>query len=181
MTLIPLLVHAAAQADWSVFAKIKSQSRGNIAFAATTGVYFTITCSESVPYITEAEITHHNAGIILGEYRTRRHQRACEEWPRGALPDDYFEPVRSSLPVLMLSGDIDPSTPMQWAEEALKFLPNGRQIILRNTPHIYGSDCAQNLIIEFIAHGSAKQLDASCATRLRRPPFLTELPARYNR
>ena len=181
MRLIPLMVHAAAQGDWSVFAKIKSQSRGNTAFAATTGVYFTITCSESVPYISEAEITRHNAGTILGEYRVRRHQQACKDWPRGALTNSYFEPIKSSLPVLMLSGDIDPSTAMELAEEVSKFLPNARQIILRNTPHSYSSDCAQNLIIEFIAHGSAKELDATCATRLRRPPFLTELPARYNR
>ena len=181
MRLIPLMVHAAAQGDWSVFAKIKSQSRGNTAFTATTGVYFTITCSESVPYITEAEITRHNAGTILGENRTRRHQRACEEWPRATLPEDYFAPVKSVLPVLMLSGDIDPSTPMELAEAASKFLPNGRQIILRNTPHSYGSDCAQNLIIEFIDHESAQELDASCAARLRRSAFLTELPARYNR
>ena len=90
MRLIPLMVHAAAQGDWSVFAKIKSQSRGNTAFAATTGVYFTITCSESVPYITEAEITRHNAGTILGENRTRRHQRACEEWPRARAAGGLF-------------------------------------------------------------------------------------------
>ena len=181
MRLIPLMVNSAARGDWSVFAKIKSQSRGNTAFAATTGVYFTITCSESVPYITEAEITLHNAGTILGEYRVRRHQQACKEWPRASLPNSYFEPINSSLPVLMLSGDIDPSTPIELAEAASKFLPNGRQIILRNTPHNYGSDCAQNLIIEFIDHGSTQKLDASCAARLRRPPFLTELPARYNR
>jgi pimeloyl-ACP methyl ester carboxylesterase len=181
MRLIPLMVHSAAQGNWSVFAKIKSQPRGNTAFAATTGVYFTITCSESVPYITETEITHHNAETILGEYRVRRHQQACKEWPRAALSHSYFEPIKSPLPVLILSGDIDPSTPMELAEEVSKFLPNARQIILRNTPHSYGSDCAQNLITEFISHGSAKELDATCATRLRRPPFLTGLPTRYNR
>ena len=157
MRLIPLMVHSAAQGDWSAFAKIKSQSRSNAAFAATTGVYFTVTCSESVPYITEAEIVSQTAGTILGEYRVRRHQQACKEWPRAALPNSYFEPIKSPLPVLMLSGDIDPSTPMELGGEASKFLPNGRQIILRNTPHSYGSDCAQKLIIEFIGHGSVQE------------------------
>lgn len=181
MRLIPLMINSAAQGDWSVFAKIRSQPSGSTAFTATAGVYFTITCSESVPYITETEIALHTAGTILGDYRTRRHQQACKEWPRAGLPDDYFEPVRSTLPVLMLSGDIDPATPMELGMEVVKHLVNGRQIILRNTPHSYGSDCAQNLIVEFIAQRSAKALDASCAARLRRPPFLTELPARYNR
>ena len=181
MRLTPLMIHSAARGDWSVFASIKSQSSRNTAFTATAGVYFTITCSESVPYITEAEIALHTAGTILGDYQTRRHQRVCEQWPRAEVPDNYFEPVKSMLPVLMLSGDIDPTTPMELASEAARHLVNGRQIILRNTAHGYGSDCAQSLIIEFIAQGSAKELDASCAARLRRPPFLTELPARYSR
>jgi hypothetical protein len=93
---------------------------------------------------------------------------------------DFLEPVKSATPVLMLSGEIDPATPFEFAQSALTNLANGRHIILRNTPHSYGSECASYLIVKFIAEGSAKDLDESCAARLRRPPFLTELPAPYS-
>ncbi|MGZ8489260.1 MAG: alpha/beta hydrolase [Candidatus Binatia bacterium] len=97
------------------------------------------------------------------------------------MDPDYHTPVRAAAPVLMLSGDIDPVTPAEFGARALTSLPNGRQVILRSTPHSYASPCAREQIVAFITNGSAKELDASCAARLRRPPFATELPARYNR
>jgi hypothetical protein len=117
----------------------------------------------------------------MGEYRTHRHQQACAHWPRLEIAPEYYQPVRAAIAVLMLSGDIDPATPAVFGAQALKTLPNGRQVILRNTPHSYGSSCTRNLIVTFIASGSARELDTSCAARLRRPPFATELPAGYNR
>jgi pimeloyl-ACP methyl ester carboxylesterase len=89
--------------------------------------------------------------------------------------------VKVDIPVLMLSGEIDPATPPEYGTAASQFLPNSRQIILRSTPHSYRSDCAINLTADFIAKGSAKELDASCADRIRRPRFLTELPERFSR
>ncbi len=178
--LIPLMIHAAAHGDWTVFAKIRARSSGNSVFAASTGVYFTVTCSESVPFITENDIVKYTNGTIVDEYRVRRHQRACQEWPRAPVLAEFLESVKSAAPALMLSGEIDPATPFEFAQAALTDLPNGRHIILRNTPHSYGSECASHLIVKFIAEGSAKDLDESCAARLRRPPFLTELLAPYS-
>ena len=98
------------------------------------------------------------AGTFMGDYRTRRHQQACAHWPRGEIDAEYFQPVHAVTPVLMLSGDIDPATPAEFGAQALKTLPNGRQVILRNTPHSYTSPCARDLIVAFIASGSAKEL-----------------------
>jgi len=179
--LIPLMIHATAQEDWTVFMKIRARSTANPAFATSTGVYFTVTCSESVPFITENDIMKYTSGTIVGEYRVRRHQRACQEWYRAPMPADFLEPLKSAAPVLMLSGEIDPATPFEFAQAALTDLPNGRHIILRNTAHSFGSECARKLIAKFLSEGSAKDLDESCAARLRRPPFLTELPAPYSR
>ena len=30
--------------------------------------------------------------------------RACASWPRGKLPDDFYTPVKSDVPALILSG-----------------------------------------------------------------------------
>ena len=133
-----------------------------------------------MPFISENDIVKYTNGTIVDEYRVRRHQRACQEWPRAPLPGDFLEPMKSAAPVLMLSGEIDPATPFEFAQAALTDLPNGRHVILRNTPHSYGSECTRELIVKFITEGSAKNLDESCAARLRRPPFLTELPAPYS-
>ena len=120
-----------------------------------------------------------NQGTSMGDYRARMHQLACGEWPRNDISSDYLLPVDSDVPVLMLSGDSDPATPMEFGKAAARHLTNSRQVLLRNTPHSYISACARALAVEFIAQGSAENLDATCAERIRRPRFLTELPERY--
>ena len=180
-SLLPLIIDSAAKGDWSPYVRILTRSSAAPEFAVFLGAYFSATCAESIPFIDESELERATAGTFLGDYRTRRHQQACAYWPRGAIDPDYHTPVRAAAPVLMLSGDIDPATPAEFGAQALKSLPNGRQVILRGTPHSYASPCARDQIVAFITNGSAKELDANCAARLRRPPFATELPARYNR
>ena len=143
------------------------------------GMYLTVTCSEFAPTITVEEIKRETSGTFLGEYRTRNHVRACREWPRGNIPAGYYQPVKSDVPVLILSGELDPATPLSFGQAAAQYLPNSRQVLIRNEAHGYGSPCLRNLIAEFISRGSAKGLDTTCVELMRRPPFATELPAQY--
>ncbi|MSP40592.1 MAG: alpha/beta fold hydrolase [Deltaproteobacteria bacterium] len=177
---IPLLIHDPAHGNWTTFGKIAAAFIPPSAFGIATGVYYSVTCGESVAAISEAEIGQESQNTFLGDYRIRRHHQACEAWPRGALDPDIGQPVASTSPILMLSGDSDPATPMSLGKEAMKFLPNARQIILRNTPHSYTSECARSMIAVFISRGEANAVDASCAARQRRPPFVTELPVQLN-
>ena len=179
--LLPLTIDRASQGDWAPYVQSLARSAAPPEFRVYIGTYLSATCSESLPFIDEAAVTGATAGTFMGEYRTRRHQQACAHWPRGEIDRKYYAPVRAAAPVFMLSGDIDPATPAEFGAQALKTLPNGRQVILRNTPHSYNSPCARDLILAFIASGSAKELSGNCATRLRRPPFATALPASYNR
>lgn len=177
--LIPLLIHRAGQSDWLPFMKVILTPVFTPAYSVALGTYLSITCSESVPFIDATEIVQETSGTFLGDYRTVRHQRACDLWPRGSIPNDYFFPVKSDVPVLMLSGDMDPATPLELGKAVARNLPHGRQVVLRNTPHSYDSDCSRSLAVEFINRGSTQNLDAQCADTTRRPPFLMELPERY--
>ena len=38
--------------------------------------------------------------------------KACEFWPRGSVPAAYYEPVSSSVPVLLMSGYAGPGGPV---------------------------------------------------------------------
>jgi hypothetical protein len=79
------------------------------------------------------------------------------------------------VPALIVSGDLDPVTP-PWAGAALlNGLPNGRQVVARNATH-NSYECLESLVAEFINKGTAQGLDASCAERIQRPPFVTALP-----
>jgi pimeloyl-ACP methyl ester carboxylesterase len=145
---------------------------GSAAFAM--GMYLTVNCSESVAAISEDDIVHEARGSFVGEDRVRVHMRACQEWPRGRIPDGFYAPVTSPAPVLMLSGELDAATPAHFAGAAARSLPNSRQILIRNAAHWYFEDCLRDLMADFIAKGSARDLDARCVETLRRPPFVTQ-------
>lgn len=179
-SLLPYLIHRAARGDWLTFGKVVARTALPTPYSISFGPYLTITCSESLPFITPEEIDRQTADTFVGDYRTSRHQGACAEWVRGDVPEDFFFPVKADVPVLMISGEVDPATPPELAEEAARHLPNSRWINLRNAPHNYTSDCARTLAVEFIAEGSAANLTTRCDQPMRRPRFLTELPQRYN-
>ena len=180
-SVIPLLIERAARGDWSTFGKAALASRIPPTHSVALGLYLTVTCAESVPTISEDDIASETKGTFLGEYRTRRHQQACRDWPRAAVPTEYFQPVKADVPVLMISGEHDPATPARFAQALTPSLPYSRHVILRQTPHVYGSDCARAMIIEFIIKGSAGEIDTRCAAHLRRPPFPSRLPGRFDR
>jgi len=171
---VPLVVHRAADGDWVPFARASSPPLTGRSPSFAMGMYLTVTCSESVLTITEQDIVRESRGTFVGEDRTRAHVRACQEWPRGSIPADFYAPITSAVPVLMLSGELDAATPGHYAAAALRSLPNGRQILIANLAHEYSGDCARDLVAEFVARGSARELDTRCIAALRRPPFVTQ-------
>jgi pimeloyl-ACP methyl ester carboxylesterase len=89
-----------------------------------TGMWMSITCTEDIPLITDAEVEAETAGTLFGDYRVRTHREACALWPRGEVPAGFSDPVLSEAPVLITSGDFDPVTPPAAGEAAAKHLPN---------------------------------------------------------
>ena len=171
---VPLVLHRAAQGDWVPFARATSATLTGVSAGFAMGMYLTVTCSESVAVISEDDIVRESRGSFVGEDRVRVHMRACQEWPRGRIPEGFYAPVASPVPVLMLSGQLDAATPGHFAAAAARSLPNSRQILIRNAAHWYFDDCLRDLTADFIAKGLARDLDVRCVEALRRPPFVTQ-------
>ena len=171
---VPLIIHRAFAGDYSPFETLAV--RYNPGGILARGMYMTVTCSESVPFISGRDIINQTSGTFVGGYRVKVHIAACKEWPRGNIPRSYIDPVKSNIPVLMISGELDASTPPWLGKEALKTLPNGRQIGIRYYGHQVDSPCIWKVMADFIAKGSAKDLDTTCTTEIRRAPFATEIP-----
>jgi hypothetical protein len=165
---LPLLIHRVAQGDWIPFAQAALGVRA-AAIVSVSGMYLTVTCSEGVSAITEEDIVRETSNTFMGDYRTRTHLRACQEWPRGEISRDFYKPIKSDVPVLMLSNDFDPATPFEFGRAAAGFLPNSRQIMIRSGDHEYRSNCLRRITAEFISNGNAKQLNTTCIDVSSRP------------
>src|ERR1041385_2469813 len=171
---VPKIIHQAYEKDYVPFEEAAVHLSPGAEVAR--GVYFTITCSEGVPFITEKDLVDETKNTYVGPERVERHIAACKEWPKGNIAPRYIDLVKSDLPVLMISGEVDSSSPTWFGESALKFLPNGRQLKIRYLGHQFEGDCLRDIFTNFIKQGSAKNLDASCTEKIRRPPFATQLP-----
>lgn len=178
---LPVLIHEANKENSGPFASIAYANIRGIGDQLATGMSFSVVCSEDVPAITASEIKQSTDGTFYGDYRIRTAMKACEQWPKGKVAPAFNEPVKSNVPVLMISGDLDPVAPPQAAAGALRFLPNGRQITIANTGHFFRFECVDKLYAEFIKKGSAKGLDDSCVRDIERPPFVTKLPPQLSR
>jgi pimeloyl-ACP methyl ester carboxylesterase len=170
---IPLVVHQAFLHDFRPFQTIAT--RYSLGGALSRGMYFSVTCSEMTPFITEEEIAAETRGTFLGDRRVRAHLAACGEWPRGRVPRSFLEPVRSEIPVILFSGEADGATPPWIAEAAVGFLPNGLQIKAPHTGHQIDGPCTWDLMQAFIRNPAARQLDAGCVAKGHRPPFATAI------
>ncbi len=176
MRIMPLMIHQMSQGDYSQFAFYAYQIQRAIDAGIARGMNLSVMCAEDIPFIKESDIESAMGGTFYGGDRARIYLKACEQWPRGDMPAKFREPIKSDLPVLMLSGELDPVTPPDIATPLLRWLPNGRQTIIHNATHS-AYPCVEKLAREFIEAGTTKGLDVSCVEGIKRLPFLTSLPA----
>ena len=148
---VPLVLDRAARGDWGPFARATSPTLTGAGAALALGMYLSVTCSESIPVITEEDIARETRGRFVDAERTRLHVRACREWPRGEIPAASYTPVVFDVPVLMLSGELDAATPPHYATEAARTLPNARQVLIRNVAHDYVADGLRDLVADVFA------------------------------
>jgi pimeloyl-ACP methyl ester carboxylesterase len=138
----------------------------------SVGMQLSVVCAEDVPRITPDQIEHESQGTVFATHLLTARMKACEFWPKGKVDPAFYEPVKSNVPTLVLSGELDPVTPPTWGESVLPNLSNARHIVVPATGHgAIGTACGMRLVRAFIEAGSAQGLDTSCLQALKRPPF----------
>jgi pimeloyl-ACP methyl ester carboxylesterase len=174
---IPFIVHRAAGKDFGPFLNAVVPKDRNAPDFIADGMYLSVTCAEDIPFIDPAFAARLNKGNLFDNYRVVQQRRACRLWPRARLPKDYHQPISSDLPVLVLTGYMDPVTPPQWAEGVAGHLPNSQNVIIRHNAHLPNGlahiDCLNKLVLDFLNQGSAKGLDTSCVEQMTPPEFQT--------
>ena len=172
----PLIVHSAYQDNWSPYGNTMMTLSGALEGVVARGASFAAICAEDIPGLTEAVIKRGVEGTYLGDSQVRRYQKYCQAWgPTVGVSKDFYAPVRSKVPTLLISGVLDPATPPETAQQAARDLVNSRLIAVKQGTHGTGSPCIDGLIAEFVKQGSTAGLDASCADQIHLPPFLTKV------
>jgi len=140
--------------------------------AMSEGMFLSVVCAEDMPRISASEIASEAKGRFLGTTFFDTRMKPCEFWPKGEVAEDFYAPVVSSKPVLILSGADDPVTPPSWGEHVAQYLKNSRHFIVPGAGHgSTGHGCVPRLMSEFLDKASASGLDPACLQSQHRPPF----------
>ncbi|HEX9942530.1 MAG TPA: alpha/beta fold hydrolase [Thermoanaerobaculia bacterium] len=166
---LPLQIHKAAQGDLAPLVQMSIENRLNLDEALAWGQNFSVTCAEDLPFITEEMTRKETAGTYLGDYRVRQQKAVCEVWPRGKVPADVHEPVRSDVPVLLISGERDSVTPPEFADEASRHMTNRLHVVIPRGSHGGAGECTDKLIRDFTDRASVQGLDPACAATVYGP------------
>ena len=168
--MVPLLLERATRNDFQALMALALA--GDQSENMSTGMQLSVLCSEDASQVDDDRVTQASSDSLFGRHLASGQLAACRVWPRGSVPAAYFEPVVSEVPALVLSGDLDPVTPPAWGEAVVRHLRNGRHFIATGTGHgVATTPCGVRVVEDFLEKGSSSQLDTSCLTEPRRPPF----------
>ena len=134
------------------------------------GLQLAVACTEDAPLL---ERLPPGRETLLGEDFVGAMVAQCSVWPRGRMPPDFHAPLVSSVPALLLSGELDPVTPPRYGDEVLTGLARGRHLVARGQGHnVMVAGCMPRLIGQFVRGADASSLDVRCLDGLTAtPPF----------
>lgn len=168
---LPRVVHAAARGDYAPLAALLPL---NVLTALPVhwGMRRSVLCSEDVTLTTLAEVRRASEDGLIADTSNVGLLASCRHWPTGLVPNGYFDPIATDVPILAISGVEDPVLPPHRAEPALRTLPNATHLVVPGTAH--GPNfpgCVRDLAARFLEEGSGDKLETSCVEDVHRPRF----------
>ena len=171
-SLLPFGISAAAAGDFNPLLAQNLEFADDVAENLSLGMHLSVICAEDVPRITEADLAALGSSFF-GRSLVDNFIRACRIWPHGEVPADFYEPVRSEVPVLILSGGIDPATPPRHGAQVAATLPNSLHLVAPQIGHgVSMHGCAPRLVETFLKSADARAIDGKCLERIPRPLFV---------
>lgn len=167
---LPFAITQAAQGRFDALINLGYgfASRGPSKIAA--GLHFSVVCAEDQPRMA---LSTDKPGQDFGIALSQMYADTCAYWPRGVVSDAFYTVPVSASPLLLLSGGLDPVTPVRHGARMAKALgPNALHVVVPNAGHgVMPLDCMRDVLFRFIDtpdDAAALAVDASCAKNIPR-------------
>ena len=175
--MLPLVVTEAARGNFHPIGGLFLMTAGSVQDMIAVGMHNSVVCSEDVPRYSTASVDRAAvAATYLGTGFLDALPQICRNWPRGLVDGDFFEPLISDVPTLLLSGSLDPVTPPDDAERVARSLKSSRHLVLEGSGHgQLAIPCMERVLADFYSNADPKALDVRCLDRRVKPPFWISL------
>lgn len=159
---LPWFIREADAGNWNPIVEALLDGAKEMDEALSWGLFFAITCSEDLPFLSEADIVRASQGTYLGDYRIRQQQAACQYFPRSSLPDGYRLPVVSKVPTLLVTGDADGGTPRSFMDRLAVGFSERATLTMQGQGHTEWNPCLSERYTKLVNTGSIRGLDQAC-------------------
>ena len=149
--LLPRIIYDVQDGKFEILSKVMSLMMFDRTMSY--GMYFSVMCAEDGDFDPASintsgirpEIIEFNKGGAESILQT------CDDWNVPALPAQANQPVRSTVPTLLLSGGFDPVTPAGNAAIVASYLPNSYNVTFPWGAHgqLFGNACADQIVQDF--------------------------------
>jgi pimeloyl-ACP methyl ester carboxylesterase len=175
---LPALLRSAAAGSAESIAGLILQYRRQLNTGIWMGMHLSVSCADDGHHLDLSRARTSDGRTFLGSSRVRMLAEACAAWVPIPETPGATAPVRSTAPVLLVSGELDPNTPPHWGDDALRTLPNARHVVLRGVSHGWSNvaRCGADFVAAFVRQASVRDLDVSCGATSSAPPFTISPP-----
>jgi pimeloyl-ACP methyl ester carboxylesterase len=171
MALLPLMISKANHGQYETLAA-QANTIATLLQEGMTNVELSIVCGEDVPFYTISSVSGNN---IFGKDFLVKTQKSCDVWPHINADASFKDAVVSDLPVLLLSGELDPVTPPEFAELTMQTLSNSQHLVAKGQGHnVFPAGCLPKIITQFIDKPE-EELETECMNNFNYEPFFINM------
>lgn len=174
LPMVPMMVYETAQGNFTKLSSLRSNFLTNTAFLSS-GMYYSVLCHDEAPF-SDLDTVASNlkqypklSGFFETSLANSPNTFAfCEQWDAGQAPPVQSQAVESSLPTLVLAGQLDPSTPPAWSRLAADSLENSTYLEfpgIGHTPSL-SHPCPNSIARAFLADPSQPP-ESSCSKEIQ--------------
>ena len=172
MRLIPLLVSLAENEQPENLAAQAKMIEAMLTQGLSNALEISVICTEDEPFYRDLPIS--DKSLFGGDFVQLNRER-CELWPHNDIDPSFKEAVVSDIPTLLLSGELDPVTPPEFAETAMQTLSRSQHLVAKGQGHnVFVRGCMPRIVSQFIRDPEA-ELDTECMKSFDYTPFFVNL------
>jgi hypothetical protein len=177
---VPAVIHLASSGD------AKAIAEGIVGSDRTVSVFrqlmlWSIFCSEPWATYDARDVARLGRHSYLGASQlafAENVQLVCRLMPQRSAQSWEKGPLRSTVPILLLNGTVDPQDPPENVADAPLELDNSLTVPVRGYGHTVGHiGCLPGLVAAFFMAGTTDDLDTRCALVLPGPAFRIPQPS----
>jgi pimeloyl-ACP methyl ester carboxylesterase len=176
---LPAMIAAIERGDDTLLRPVAGEQYGGPTAAGAIAMRTSVLCAEELPFTTPESLREATVGLrpeflsgrfgITNEAMLQEELDLCERWGAAALGGIEDRAVTSAVPVLILAGQFDPTTPLDWGRLAAETLANsyfyevpglGHSVLFQQQ-----TTCPMEIIASFLAEPSVAP-DAGCVEEL---------------